>query len=247
MQLTCQYSGIGREDLRVATKSSVGAKWQEYGATQNIYNKYLFSRYEEGRVIYVFSKPFEMPFRIGDLIYVMMSDYCFVDAPDSILSELEDLNMSNIQLANRQSECKKTSRTVCFGNSGCNLNVFGQCYSSGCPDLYDYGIVEIRGEKVELLYYAGMPLLYAALFSDSDLYKCNLQRLMYRIILVSKLYAEKAKLLDARGCNTGKMAEKLATLATQASYLTKADNIQPILDFAKQVDDANKGILCHVY
>lgn len=247
-QLSCVYSGIGREDLKIATKSTLAEKWQEYGATQNIYNKYVFAKYSEGKVLYIFSKPFEMPFRIADLIYTIMSDYCFVYPPDAVSSELNEMNMSNVQVVFRQSECRKGSRTVCFGNSGCDINVFGQCYGSNCNDLYDYGIVENReNENVELLYYLESPLMYAAIFSDADLYKCNLQRLMYRLSLISKLYSEKTKLLDARGCGTGKIREKLASLSAQASYLIKSENIQSIKDFAQKVDLENSGLVCRVY
>lgn len=248
LQLSCLYSGIGRDDLKIATKSTVAEQWQEYSAAQNIYNKYVFARYEEGKTLNIFSKPFEMPFKIADLIYVTMSDYCFVYPPDSVYSELNGLNMSNVQIADRLGECKKGSRTVCFASSSCDINVFGQCYGYDCNDLYDYGIVENRESgKADMVYYLESPLMYAAIFSDADLYKCNVQRIMYRLNLVSKLYAEKSKILDARGCGTGKLRDKLALLGAEASSLTKSENIQPIKETAKKVDLENAGLVCRVY
>ncbi|MBS3090459.1 hypothetical protein J4433_01680 [Candidatus Pacearchaeota archaeon] len=247
MQLSCVYSGIGREDLKIATFSTFGKKWQEYGATQNIYNKYVFSKFQEGKVLYVFSKPFEMPFKVADLTYAVMQDYCFVNPPDKVLSELNELNMSNMHAVYRLGECRKGSRTVCFQNSACEINVYGQCFGL-CEDIYDYGIVENRADsKVEIVYYLGLPLMYAAVFSDSEMYKCNVQRLMSRLSLVSKLYAEKSKLLDARGCGTGKLREKMSVLSTQASYLTKGGNIQMINDFVKQAENENNGLVCRVF
>ena len=247
MQLSCVYSGIGREDLKIATFSTFGEEWQEYGATQNIYNKYIFSKFQEGKKLYIFSKPFGMPFKVADLIYAVMQEYCFISPPEPVASELSQMNMSNLYSVYKKSDCKKGSKTVCFQNSACDVNVFGQCYGS-CNDLYDYGIVENReGSKVELMYYTGMPLMYAAIFSDAGLYKCNVQRLMYRLNLVSKLYAEKAKLLDARGCGTGKLKDKLNTLSVQALYLLKSDNIQQIQGFANQADIANSGMVCKVF
>lgn len=248
LQLSCLYLGIGREDLKIATRSSIAEKWQEYSAAQNIYNKYVFSRYGEGKTLNIFSKPFEMPFKIADLIYVTMLDYCFVYPPDSVYSELNGLNMSNVQVVDRQNKCKKGSRTVCFSNSGCDINVFGQCYGYDCNDMYDYGIVENRESgKADMVYYLESPLMYAAIFSDSELYKCNVKRIMYRLNLVSNLYAEKSKLLDARGCGTGKLRDKLALLGAEALYLTKSENIQPIKETAKKVDMENSGMVCRVY
>ncbi len=247
MQLGCTYSGIGREDLKIATKSTLAEKWQEYSATQNIYNKYVFARYGEGKILHIFSKPFGMPFKIADLIYITISDYCFVNPPDFVASELQEMNMSNMQVVYRAGECRKNAKTVCFGNSACQINVFGQCYGN-CNDLYDYGIIENReGKAAEMVYYLSSSLMYAAIFSDAGLYKCNLQRIMYRLNLISKLYAEKAKLLDARACGTGKMKEKLALLAAEALYLTKSDNIQPIKEFAQNVEMENSGLICRVY
>ncbi|MFH0831833.1 MAG: hypothetical protein V1886_03135 [archaeon] len=247
LQLSCVYSGIGREDMKIATMSTLGEKWQEYGATQNIYNKYIFSSFQEGKTLFIFSKSFEMPFKIADLIYAVMQDYCFVNPPDDVLYELKELNMSKIYPVYKVSECRKSSKTVCFQNSDCNVNVFGQCYSS-CNSIYDYGIVENRqNPDTELVYYTGLPLMYAAVFSDADLYKCNVKRLMYRLSLVSKLYAEKAKLLDARGCGTGTLRDKLNSLSIQALSIAKTDNIQLIADISKQVENVNNGMVCSVF
>lgn len=247
LQLSCVYSGIGREDMKIATMSTLGDKWQEYGATQNIYNKYVFSSFQEGKTLYIFSKPFEMPFKITELIYAVMGDYCFVNPPDDVLYELKELNMSNIYSAYELSECRKSSKTVCFQNSACDVNVFGQCFSS-CDSIYDYGIVESKQDSgTEIVDYTGLPLMYAAVFSDADLYKCNVKRLMYRLSLVSKLYAEKAKLLDARGCGTGTLRDKLSTLSLQALSISKTDNIPLITEISKQVENVNNGMVCSVF
>jgi hypothetical protein len=70
---------------------------------------------------------------------------------------------------------------------------------------------------------------------------------MYRLNLISKLYAEKAKLLDARACGTGKMKEKLALLSAGALSLTKSENIQPVKEFAQNVEMENAGLVCRVF
>jgi hypothetical protein len=196
-----------------------------------------------------------MPFKIADLIYLSAEEFCFVNPPEGMESELRDLEMENIQVVRNKKDCKKDVevKTICFGRSGCDLNVFGQCYGFECSSSYgkyDYGIVENRDSntgKVEILYYITPELLYAALFSSPDLYRCNLNRLMHRVNIVSRLYLEKINSLKTQGCRTGKLNEKLSDLALQASYLTKAENIISIKDYARQVDNINTGLICKVF
>jgi hypothetical protein len=44
-------------------------------------------------MFYVFSTPFEMPFKIADLIYITSTKdkYCFISPPEDIEEELEGL------------------------------------------------------------------------------------------------------------------------------------------------------------
>lgn len=256
LQFSCKYTGIGREDLRVATRSGVGEEWQEYGSGVSMHNKYIFARsLEEGKKLYLFSKTFSMPFKIADLIYLTTTDFCFVKPPETIASELHDLEMENVQVVVNKRDCKKDVelKTVCFGSSSCDLNVFGQCYGYQCDELgeYSYGVVENREQgsegDVELLYYVTPELLYAAIFSSPDLYRCNLNRLMYRVNMVSRLYIEKINLLKTRGCGTGELSEKLGELALQASYLTRSDNPIQIKEVAEQADNLNSGLICKVF
>lgn len=253
LQLSCRFTGIGREELRISTKSTLAEEWQEYSAATSINNKYIFAQsLEEGRKLYLFSKTFSMPFKIADLIYLATKDFCFVNPPEAISFELNELEMGNVQVVYKQKDCKSGSKTVCFGSSACEINVYGQCTGFDCGRLgvYDYGLVENReqGEgDVEILYYINPELLYAAVFSSPELYRCNLHRLMYRINMLSRLYIEKTALLKTRGCNTGELDSKLYDLALQASYLAKSDNPIQIKDVSRLVEEANSGLICKVF
>lgn len=245
ISLKCKYEGIGREELRIATKSSVSSEWQEFGAAQSIYNKYIFSQdIEQGKTLYIFSKQFKMPFDVADIIYATTRDYCFISPPQGISDEIHDLNASNMQLEYRKQECKPQSKTVCFGSSGCEINVYGLCYDMSCNDLYNYGYVQQGSEKS---YFNGDALMYAAIFSKKDLYNCNINRLLSRISMLSRLYMEKIKLLNSRGCMTGELSDKLSDLSYQALYLINSANIMQITDNAKEVENANNELICKVF
>ena len=249
MNLRCIYEGIGRQELRIATKSRIGDEWQEYGAAQSIYNKYVYSdSLAQGKKLYVFSKELKVPFEISDLIYASMQDYCFINTPRHIESELKEINTSNFALVENRKSCKNSSKTVCFDSSGCDINVYGFCSGFGCENEYDYGSVEKKENvKGKVVYYYGTALLYAAIFSSVENYECNIDRLMHRIDLLSRLYREKARLLESKGCGTGKLNEKLADLSFTASAAAKSGRVFEIDNAVKQVEDINSGLVCRIF
>ena len=62
-----------------------------------VLNKYIFSeKIIEGKIFYVFVKPFEFPFKVADLVYLIpeSGEYCFIDAPEHIEDELERSNVT---------------------------------------------------------------------------------------------------------------------------------------------------------
>ncbi|MFH1249278.1 MAG: hypothetical protein V1660_03940 [archaeon] len=245
ISMKCKYEGIGRQELRIATKNSVGSEWQEFGAIQSIYNKYVFSRdLEEGKELYIFSKQFKMPFDVANLIYLTAGNYCFISPPDSLSYELKDLNATNMKVTNRKQDCKKGSISVCFNNPSCDVVVNGLCYGYGCNSLYDYGYVQQGNEKS---YFLGDALLYGAIFSKPDFYNCTVKRLLNRISMLSKLYAEKTKLLDSRGCMTGELSKKLIDLSYEASGLIALSNIMPLNDKSIEVEYENEALICRAW
>jgi hypothetical protein len=187
----CSNVGFGMNELSVSTKSSIDGTLNRGVATQ-IPNKYIFSNEESsGEDYYVFSKPFYLPFKVADLLFLIPEDYCFFDAPDYIVQEIKDLNIPNIHLDN----CTEDSATtVCFkSGSDCDIRVTPSC--SGCED----GVVEKGGASMK---YIGS-LIYAAIFSDKQIYECNIERLLYRSGKISQNFLNKIDLMNARGCSSG--------------------------------------------
>ena len=82
---------------------------------------------------------------------------------------------------------------VCFtSGSDCDIKVTGASQMAGT-------VKNIKtGTTVEYV----NNLIYAAIFSDKSVYDCNVLRLKYRATKIAENYAEKADLMNARGCGT---------------------------------------------
>jgi len=159
-------------------------------------NKYIFSgdnlNAPSGKRFYLFSKPFEFPFKTADLIYLTSSkqEYCFENAPSKIKEELSKLNQSNLRTDNCTNN--KNQIKVCSNsNSGCDIFI---------DENSNYVEKIINGQKIRL-YYETDTLMYAAIFSGSkELYECQIKRLAKRIGILSELYQKKTYLNQEISC-----------------------------------------------
>lgn len=181
----CSPAGnFGRQTIQLSQKSF--NKWTETDIDVGFSNKYIFSEdITEGKNFFLFSKPFRFPFKIADMIYLTSTkkDYCFMDAPERINEEISDLNQENLFTGN----CPGNSIKICFeGGSECDINVNENIRS-----------VEKRNQ---IVYYETDALMYAAVFSDKDIYECQIERIMQRAEELSLLYDDKATFLSSQGC-----------------------------------------------
>lgn len=193
---------FGENRVTIQTKSSVGKQWSNSPLEYSIPSKYLFSESLEGKVFYVYSKPFYTGFKVTDILLISTQDYCFVNPPQEIEVEVMGLKIPNIgvHLFNGTTTCKEGSKRICFGTSGCDVTVTGECLSALCESNYDYGIVRtLAGSR----YYSGS-LIYAAILSDIDVYECNVQRILYRASRVAEIISKKIDITSLRGgCSSG--------------------------------------------
>lgn len=157
-----------------------------------IYDKYIFSeKYLQGAGFQVISKPFEMPWRIADLVFFIPKNetFCF-KGMNEVKREFgpqdTGMNISNFEFPDFGEECTPGAISI--------------CESGDCDIEIDFSNNKIRkgGESV---YFAGDSLMYAAIFSDPEIYKCNLVRLAKRIKLQTEIYSGKAVALNSRGCD----------------------------------------------
>ena len=187
---------FGKQSLIFAEESF--GKLSEFSVPIDIVNNYVFSEdVLEGKKIYVYSKSFNLPFKVADFIILSTDQYCFVKAPDGVQDDLQ--NLKNVNFTEDIDECVDRI-PVCFqgigtgSTSGCEIIVKD---GSG-SNLFSVGSVEKKGRSV--YYYEG--LIYAAIMSSKDNYECNLKRLMNKFEVVSNLYIDKISILERNGCSS---------------------------------------------
>lgn len=189
--VTCDDSATnGASILRVQSSSDLGKKWQESGNENKIREKYLFAqKLNEGKNFHSLLVPFNFPYKIGQLIMLWSEDYCFVGAPREIDEVFGGNNTKGVKLVEIKSACDPGAKKVCFGSTEeCDVNV----------DL-ENGRVKKDGKSV---FFIG-DLIYPAIFSDNEVYECNLKRLSQKRASLAKLYADKSALISVMsGCSS---------------------------------------------
>ena len=217
----CNDDGnFGKQLISVSQKSF--NKWTETNINVGFANKYIFSKgIVEGKKFYIFSKPFDFPFKVSDLIYMTSSNdiYCFADAPEEIKEEIETLNQTNLLVG----DCSDDMINICF-NGDCDINVD-----------YDSGVVEKNEEE---MYFVSDALMYAAIFGDAEVYECQLKRLMQRIEVLSLIYQDKTDLVGVKGCELD-MNAGLVELGNIADSFESSEKILVLKSKIENLNDKN--------
>ncbi len=236
---TCKNIGIfGIQEIGVASKSSLGGEaFRESGIVASQFNnKYIFSqRTEQGEKMTLFVKPFEFPFKVADLSYVFAEEYCFVNPPNEIKDEIEGLGVKGLNVSTSKNNCKAGSKIVCFGSSGCDVDV----------SLSSQSVKKGR----ESVFYDdrfGNALLYGAIFADGDIYECQVKRLMRRAGELALLESEKMEYLASEGCGT-EIVSELSVFANSARSLQGSSSLNALGLIAQQVEGKNDNLICKVY
>ena len=228
---------FGKQTIRTSQKTY--NEWSNEGVNVGFPNKYIFSENPaEGRNFYLFSKPFELPFKIADLMYLISTEdkYCFKDSPDNIEEEIEDLIGENpSENENFFTEnCPSESINVCFkGGSKCDIDV-------NTNSKY----VEKKGE---IMSYEGDALMYAAIFSNKDDYECQLDRLMKRTEQLSEIYKDKSKFVfEKTGCDSGLDVELIQLISLVRNF-ENSEDIDIIYNFAEDIAIQNNYGRCRLW
>jgi hypothetical protein len=232
---------FGTQTIRVS--QSTYGEWSEDGTNIYFQNKYVFSENPvEGRSFYLFSMPFKLPFKVGDLIYLTSTKdkYCFIDSPKNIEEEikalrgLEESKNENLFLEDDSENCPEGSINVCFNSiSGCKIKVF---------DNYKY--VEKNGKR---MYYQDDALMYAAIFSNKEDYECQIDRLMKRTEQLAQIYEDKSKFIFTKTtCDSG-LSVSLIQLANSARAVVNSDSIGVIYSLADDIDRQNDYSECNLW
>jgi len=237
---TCDLSGnFGRQGISV--KEETYGEWSDSSDRVVFKNKYVFSEKNvEGKQFYLFSKPFEAPFKVSSIIYLFSTkeNYCFIGAPDDIKDEITNLDFKNIL---KDADCSGDEIQVCFdSNDNCDINVE---YSG----LYKR-VIKNQAE----LYFYDDSLMYAAIFSDPEVYECQLKRLFMRARILSQLYGSKLALSSLSDC-PNYLSEDLNNFIRQidfylASEESTSKDLRGIFEFLEQeVSLNNKFSNCRLW
>src|SRR3989344_6408770 len=230
----CDVSGnFGYQEIGTTAQSGLGKKWQEPAYGKELYNKYLFSQeIEQDKEFFVFSMPFEFPFKISDLIGFSADKYCFLEATNNIKEGLEGLNLENVQFTDSKLNCSEGSKIVCFKGD------IGSC------DIVVYESSVVKDSKV--LFYTGN-LVYAALFSDAEVYECNVKRLInLRLVNLALVYKDKIEFVQQRGCDS-LLEIPLTNLISSAQNLNSSRDLLALQASADEIGKINENAVCKIY
>ena len=231
IEFDCSKSGqFGFQEIMIEQKAN--NKWSENGVPITFKSKYIFSEnYIEGKEFYAFSKPLEFPFKVANLIYLTHGDknYCFVDAPRNVKSELSDLDQANLLTK----DCEDTAEIkICFdGGSKCDIEV-------------DYE-KQIVIKDSDVLPFKTDAMMYAAIFSDKESYECGLSRLMKRAALLADVYMEKSMFLSVR-CDSG-LTGDLGSFKTSLENYKSIESLTQISNMQETIHKKNKYQGCKLW
>lgn len=239
---------FGSQSLSFSEKSGFISQWTKPGLNISASNKYIFSeKIIQGKNLYLFSKPFYAGFKVDDFIILSFDDYCFINAPEFVKYRVTSNLLRNVNLSSNIAQCSKKSVKVCFGStySGCNISVIGNCNSDCDSELGEYDTGIISKDRINLPYF-GSSLMFAGIFSSSEIYKCNVKRLGNKIAELSKIYSEKIGIISEKDCNSaiGIFLDQMSSLTLNMSY-SKLDALRT---YSKQMDEQNcDNSQCRIY
>jgi hypothetical protein len=233
---------FGRQTIAFSEESGFLKKWGVPGANLSRYNKYIFSKdIEQGKRLFIFSKPFYAGYKVDDLVYITADSYCFTGTmPTSVREELDSQNPGNWNITGNVRECPKDSVRVCFGFQAaeCNMTVM--------PNVgEDYSVGYVRKDGQNTLFFYDTALMYAAIFSSPKIYSCNINRLGNKILALGQIYIEKIDLVKSKQCNSnvGPYIENIRRLAVNLT----STNLENIYKNSKEMDELNCKSDCELY
>lgn len=221
LELDCNLNRpFGKQTITLSQKSF--DKWTNSGIEVSFNNRYIFSdSFIEGKQISIISKQFNFPYQVASLIYFIpeKKEYCFKNAPESVIEEVKDLK-------NIKTECNTGEVVVCFSEqSGCDVIV-----------RMNEGTVQKKGKKSNFI---GEELMYAAIFSDLEIYECQVKRLMIKTASLAMLYREKASIISRAGCNNN--LEELAGFSSYLNAMEDSSSLSYLSQLATKIGDINNA------
>ncbi len=230
----CRNEGVfGKQQISTSTKLGIGDEWGKQSAKRSSFNKYVFSdKVTEtfDKKLRVIVKPFFTPFKIGDLTIFYGKDYCFVNPTDDIKDLIDDLsgngrNNIGLSLTSKLSDCSTDAESVCFNDEiGCDITV-------------DWMNKKVEKNNKKSYFYE-VDLQMAAIFSDPDIYECQLKRLIMRAGELAVIYSKKAEYIEGSGCSNN-LQNDLNEFVLSANINNSKEYLQDILPLSIRLKEKN--------
>ena len=237
----CDDEGnFGEQGIRTSRESF--GEFSETGGKVNFENRYLFSgEVVEGKKFFIFLKPLDFPFKVSDLIYLTSAEkvYCFygLSGQADVKNDVPKLNQENL-IVRDSGNCPDGSVRVCFGGGCGNADVKVTRDAAGKS-----GRVEKDGETLR---FETDALMYAAIFSDKEIYECQLRRLVKRTRQLAAIYGEKSVLVSRRGCEND-LNFYLSLLNNEMSNYKNSGDLRKIRSFVRDAEEGNDGAKCRLW
>lgn len=230
------YDLFGRQRISFSEKARLGEKWSEEGGNISIYNKYVFSdKVERGNKLYLSSLPFYIGYKVDDIITLSTEIYCFIAPPN----EVEDRTFvfNNINVTSTISDCAIEDVKVCFNSdfTGCDISVYSN-------DNFETGYIMKNNTRMDFV----SNLMFGAIFSDKEIYECNIKRLALKTAELAYVYKEKIELSKLRGCDST-ISNYLDLIAQKSMQVNNLLDLKSVYQTAEEMDIENEKALCQVY
>lgn len=216
---------FGEQHVSIS-ENSLGTRWTDENdmIKTPIKDKYIFTEnVNQGKIFYMFSMPFSLPYRVADISLFTSNKYCFYDTPTQVRDDIEGLNINIVEFPNSTKD-KCEGLKVCFGGT------------SKCDIKVDINQKYVLKNGTKLYYYD--TLLYGAIFSSPQIYDCNVKRLGAKMNELSKVYMDKAKIIERSNCDA-KIVDKIANVMIGAKNITNSKNILTLGTLADEINSIN--------
>lgn len=226
------YGNFGVQ--KIATTQDIFGEETGGDIEVGFYNKYIFSEDKiSGKNFYIFTKKFEFPFKVSDLIFLIPKnkEFCFVNAPSEVINLTEDLNLENIKPTTNLNQCKETAERVCFRSQ------------NNCDVVVDINRKTTKKGQTTI-YFEGEALMFASIFADPEIYECQLKRLAKRASELAKLYEEKKNFIATKNCRS---IVDLNSLIAALNNLNSSANLASVSTIKDNIENKNKYTQCQLW
>ncbi|NCO11650.1 hypothetical protein GW924_03540, partial [Candidatus Pacearchaeota archaeon] len=137
------------------------------------------------------------------------------------------LRLPGINISESLEKCKPESIKVCFSS-----------FDRDCDK-------KVSQTDVDGLYYEE-GLVYAAIFSDAEVYECQVRRLIKRTSELAEIYAKKSEFLAGKGCSSN-LAGDLGRYSSLLGEFENSGDLRVVKSNSEEIEDKNERLSCELF